>query len=221
MLASELKYYLKNVVCNAHKWQKVNINDKNGIDNIETKFYKFSFFQYLFIFSAILICLFTESPLNANIVSFIINVFAILIGLLTALLIIIFDKFGDIVLPSKTDIEIAYHKKVIRYFQQFNTLTTYSILIAICVIISLALSYILDVFMLKISISDIINYVNMSINDGINVKFVLGASVINLYRIVILYFILDFFYILTYSISSIYSYFNSVYSDKLKSFENE
>lgn len=117
MLVSELKLYLKNVICNSHKWQKVNIKDKNGINDIRAKFYEFSFCQWSFIISAILICLLVKSPLNENIVSFIINVFAILIGLLSALLIIIFDKFGDIVLPSQTDYEIAYYKKVIRYFQ--------------------------------------------------------------------------------------------------------
>lgn len=219
MLLRELKYYLENVISNAHKWQKVDINDKNGINNIKTKFYKFSFCQYFFILSAILICLFLKSPLNENIVSFIINVFAILIGLLTALLIIIFDKFGDIVLPSKTDNEIAYYKKVIRYFQQFNTLTTYSILIAIGVIILLSISYMSSIFMTKVSIYEVINYIKFCNYENINIKFITKSTVVNLYRITLIYFILDFFYILVYSISSIYSYFESVYSDRLRSLE--
>lgn len=217
MLVSELKFYMKDVIKNAHKWQKVNIDDKNGIDNIEAKFYKFSFCQWVFIFVAILTCLMAESPLNENIVAFIINVFAILIGLLSALLIIIFDKFGDIKLPSETDYEIAYYKKVIRYFQQFNTLTTYSILIAIGVIILLSTSYISERFMTKTSICDVINYICISNYEDISFKFLIKGVTVNLYRIIIIYFILDFFYILTYSISSIYSYFNSVYSDKIES----
>lgn len=221
MLVSELKHYLKNVISNSHKWQKVNIEDKNGISNIKAKFYKFSFCQWIFIISAILICLFVKSPLNENIVSFIINVFAILIGLLSALLIIIFDKFGDIVLPSKTDYEIAYYKKVIRYFQQFNTLTTYSILIAIGVIILLSINYISEGFMIETSICDVFYHIYSSDYENISIEFIIKAIAVNLYRIVIIYFILDFFYILTYSISSIYSYFNSVYSDKLDSLDNK
>lgn len=75
--------------------------------------------------------------------------------------------------------------------------------------------------MFEISIYDIINYIYSHDEGSFNIKFVIKAISLNLYRIIIIYFILDFFYILTYSISSIYSYFDKVYSKKIESLENK
>lgn len=208
--------YLRRLIKNAHKWQKLRINDIEqfeNFDSIKAKWYQFSFCQVILILISLLINILNTNYFDTNYFELVTSIFSIFIGLLLALLIIVFDKFGDIKPKSDGIVDIGNYKKTKRYFAQFNSITMYSILLAIIVIILLISSYIYKPLKQEISIIDFFYYIKNTNIDNLNYKHLITIPMVFLYRCVITYFILDFFYLLIYAIISIYSYFNKRYME--------
>lgn len=202
--------YIKNLIEDAHKWQKVKIG-KSNIDEIKTHWYSFSIAQILFIILSVLYVIFKENPFNADLIGYISAMFSIFVGLLLSLLILMFDKYQnfDFTTDGRSIRDAAYVRKLKRFFIQFNTLTTYSILIAILNIVFLLLCFIFDFFNEKVSFLSFIN--EIITNKCFDWKY-LQNLVILLHRATAIYFVLDFFYLLIYSLTSIYSFINKEYN---------
>lgn len=202
--------YINNLIRDAHRWQKVKIG-KSKIDEIKTHWYSFSITQIVFIILSVLYVIFKENPFKTDLIGYISAMFSIFVGLLLSLLILMFDKYQnfDFTTDDRGTRDAAYIRKLKRFFIQFNTLTTYSILIAILNIVLLLLCFIFDFFNEKVSLQSFVN--EIITNKCFNWKY-LQDLVILLHRVVAIYFVLDFFYLLIYSLTSIYSFINKEYN---------
>jgi hypothetical protein len=203
--------YIKNLVCDAFKWQKVGIGQKQDeIDKIKTHWYSFSKMQIVFIVLSILYITFKNNGFSFDLIGYILAMFSIFVGLLLSLLISMFDKFNDTDFSSKNSgiVVEAYTKKLKNYFIQFNTLTTYSILLALLNIILLSFYYIFDFLNESISIKFLV----INVKENICFEwYYIKHVIILIHRMITIYFFLDFFYLLIYSLTSIYSFINKEY----------
>lgn len=217
--------YISRLIHNAYKWQSAGIGQNVDINNVKARWYKFSTAQIIFIILAILVVVFHGKPFvqDRGFVGYIIAMFSIFVGLLLSLVIIMFDKYGDIDFSvSKDDIKrIAYLQKIKRFYQEFHTLTCYSILLALFNIVLLTLPYFVDFLSDDISGKQFYTYLRNTGASDLDAIYMLKCCIIFLYRGAIVYFILDFFYLLTYSLGSVYSYMNKVYSSSTIQFKDK
>lgn len=202
--------YIKNLIKEAYKWQKSRIG-KSDIEGIKAHWYNFSIIQILFIILSLLYVSFKENPFNTDLIGYVSAMFSIFVGLLLSLLILMFDKYQnfDFTTDNRGIRDTAYIRKLKRFFIQFNTLTTYSILIAILNIVLLLLCFIFDFFNEKVSLQSFVN--EIITNKCFDWKY-LQYLVILSHRATVIYFVLDFFYLLIYSLTSIYSFINKEYN---------
>lgn len=116
----------------------------------------------------------------------------------------IYDKFRntDFDIERCSNKQKLYLQQIWNFFSQFTGLTSYAILISILSIILLSISLISAV---NVDIGEyyFLSYKEWSLEAII---LFLNLSMVFLYRMVTIYFIVDFLLLCTYAVSSIYSF---------------
>ena len=124
-------------------------------------------------------------------------------GLFLALIVIVYDKFKEIVFDAETDDNKIKQLKSWNYLRQFNALTLYAIFIALIVILILigSLLYGHSIDLSEISIATSLNKVDF----GLSIKVIITI----LLRISTIYFLFDFFILTVYAVSSLFQFINN------------
>lgn len=146
--------------------------------------------------------------MEIDFVGYIIAALSIFIGLFLSMIISIFDKFRtlDFAIQNMTESKRAVLIKTKNYFKQFTTLTTYAILIAILTIVLLSVLFFTDFF------NHSTNIYSIDLQNGSYLLFG-KLSFIVIYRATILYFLMDFVYIVIMAVTSNYVYIYTEYNN--------
>lgn len=201
MKFKSVKYYLGHLVSDGHKWQNIDIN---GVES-KPKYY-YSGLQYLFIVLAIGSVFLLKNGFNKDFIGYIIASLSIFVGLFLTLILTVFDKFQkiDFDKPNLSEKQKVFLIQRKNFFKQFTALTSYSILLSITCIFLLSLSLLTDLLN-----RDVFEFGLVDSVKNIDFKRVLlGGYVwlIIIYRILIVYFFLDFLLMVLYGLTSIYNY---------------
>lgn len=201
MRFKSVKYYLGRLISDGHKWQNIDIN---GVES-KPKYY-FSSLQFIFILVAIGSLFLLKNGFNKDFIGYIIASLSIFVGLFLTLILTVFDIFQKIDFDKSNVSEkgkvFLIQKK--NFFKQFIALTSYSILLSITCIFLLSLSLLTDLLN-----RDVFEFGIVDSYKNIDFKSVwLGGYVwlIIIYRILIIYFFLDFLLMVLYGLTSIYNY---------------
>lgn len=194
---SNLLYYIFNLIEKGQLWQYQNATYTNH----SPKFY-FTTFQWIALFLSFVFVLTKPSGLNNEIIDYLLSSLSIMTGLFLALIVIIYDKFKDLDFKAKDDDEKINKIKSWNYLCQFNSLTSYAILLSLIVIFILIGSLLFGhpTKLVEIHFVKGVSQINWILT--IQVIFVL------LIRFLTVYFLLDFFIITIYAISSLFQFIN-------------
>lgn len=197
MGVSNLLYYIFNLIKKGQEWQYQNATRTNH----PPKFY-FATFQWIALFLSIIFVLTKPSGLNNEIINCLLSSLSIMTGLFLALIVIVYDKFKDLDFNAKDDDEKIEKTKSWNYLCQFNSLTSYAILLSLIVIFILICSLLFGhpTVLSKIHFVKVISQINWILT--MQVIFVI------LIRLLTVYFLLDFFVITIYAISSLFQFIN-------------
>lgn len=205
MQYKSFKLFIKKVVIEGNDLQKKNVDGKL------TTTKRFTTMQIIALVLAIVAIFFLDEGFTENFAGFVIGFLGIFIGLFASIVISTFDKrqslfdTGEII----SDVEKETLKKVKNYFIQFTGLTSYSILLAIAVIILLSLVLLHSIFR-----TDIFTFYLVDSISDINLKSIFiffKVLFLILHRFLIVYFLVNFFTITIYSITSYFSFLQSEY----------
>lgn len=124
-------------------------------------------------------------------------------GLFLALIVIVYDKFKEIVFDAETDDNKIKQLKSWNYLRQFNALTLYAIFIALIVILILigSLLYGHSIDLSEISIATSFNKIDFCLSIKVIITILL--------RIFTIYFLFDFFILTVYAVSSLFQFINN------------
>lgn len=194
MNISTLIYYLSRLIKDGHKWQYTNINGKEE----KPKLY-FSFLQFIAILISIYFLVENPYGLSATTNEYILECLSIMVALFISLLLVLFDKSKPIM---SDDQEPARKLHSWNFFYQFNALTSYAILLSLCVIILIIISLTLDTSI------NILEYQFIAPSLWTKASIILFFKCLGIIclRFVIVYFLIDFFIISLYAICSIYQF---------------
>lgn len=201
MKFKSVKYYLGRLILDGHKWQNIDIN---GVES-KPKYY-YSRLQYLFIVLAIGSVFLLKNGFNKDFIGYMIASLSIFVGLFLTLILTVFDKFQKVNFdkPNLSEKEKVFLIQRKNFFKQFTALTSYSILLSITCIFLLSLSLLTD------SLNrDVFDFELIDSLRNIDFKNILIGGYVWLiifYRILIVYFFLDFLLMVLYALTSIYNY---------------
>ncbi len=194
MSISTLIFYLFRLIRDGHKWQYKNINGKGD----KPKLY-FSFLQYIAICISIYFIITKPSGLSSFTSDCILGCLSIMVALFISLLIVLYDKSGQII-SKEQDSSKKLHSW--NFIYQFNALTSYAVLLSIFVIVLVVITIMLDV---QINIFDYY-FIPPSQWTVVSIFLFFKCLGIILVRFCISYFLIDFFIISLYSVCSIYQF---------------
>lgn len=197
MNVSNLLYYILNLIVEGQKWQYQNATCTNK----RPKLY-FTTLQWMAILLATIFVLTNHTGLNADIIDFLLSSLSIMTGLFLALIVVVYDKFKELDFNVKADEDKINKVKSWNYLRQFNALTSYSIFIALIVIFILIGSLL---YGYRTNISDI--QFARSVND-IGIYLTIKTISIIVVRFCMAYFLLDFFILTIYAVSSLFQFIN-------------
>ena len=218
--------YMMGIIKDAHYWQKHSL-----VDCLKTKPTEKKYFSHLkkisLIISILLTVLLSAGP-NKDFAGYAIASLSILIGLNINLIIMMFDKFNYI--DFKTDNKTIYEKtslvKKREFFKQFTSLTAYSILLSIFLIVLLSLCF-LNKYTEPINIIEKIKYIldvkitHLEFSFNILIKSILETFIL-LSRAITYYLLFYYIIILFYNIGSAYAFISKEYkSKKIKVYDNQ
>ena len=171
---------------------------------------------------AIILTVFVSTGINKDFAGYIISALSIFIGLNISLIIMLFDKFNSTNFDTnnktyKDKVKLLKHRN---FFMQFTSLTAYSIILSLVLIVLLSICF-SQHFTSSISISEKIAYVwEMMKTDwtpGWSWKifmFALWQATILVIRCFTYYLLFYFIIILFYSVGSAYAYISQEYENK-------
>mgnify|MGYP000301561690 FL=1 len=197
MNISNLLYYILNLIVEGQKWQYQNATCTNK----RPKLY-FTTLQWIAILLAVIFVLTNYTGLNTNIIDFLLSSLSIMTGLFLALIVVVYDKFKELDFNVEEDEDKINKVKSWNYLRQFNALTSYSIFIAL-IVISILIGSLLYGY--QINISDIQfarSFNSIDINLTIKIAFII------IVRFCMVYFLLDFFILTIYAVSSLFQFIN-------------
>lgn len=218
--------YTMGIIRDAHYWQKHSL-----VDCLETKPKEKKYFTNLkriSFFIAILLTVLLSSGPNKDFAGYAIASLSIFIGLNINLIIMMFDKFNSI--DFSTDNK-KYKEKISlvkerEFFKQFTSLTAFSILLSIFLIILLSLCF-LNRYTGHISIIEKIKYVlNLDISYiefsfNTLIKAIVDTFIL-LLRVITYYLLFYYIIILFYNIGSAYAFISKEYKNKkIKVYEDQ
>lgn len=190
-----------------------------------SKYKKRNYFRVLKFASlviAIILTVFVSTGINKDFAGYIISALSIFIGLNISLIIMLFDKFNSTNFDTnnktyKDKVKLLKHRN---FFMQFTSLTAYSIILSLVLIVLLSICF-SQHFTSSISISEKIAYVwEMMKTDwtpGWSWKifmFALWQATILVIRCFTYYLLFYFIIILFYSVGSAYAYISQEYENK-------
>jgi len=209
MELQNIKDHLAVLISEGHRWQYLTIKKQLP----KPKFY-FSAIQFIFLSIALLGSLLLSNGFPKDFIGYVMASLSIFIGLFMTLILAVFDKFQKLVVKNeprtqRVKIFIVQRKN---FFKQFTALTSYAILISIFSVFILSLSLLSGFFDFNVfSYEFISSFSELSCQVVLN--FIKGSFII-LYRIILIYFLLDFFLITIYALSSIYNYIMLAYDEE-------
>jgi len=197
MSVSNLLYYILNLIVEGQKWQYQNATCTNK----KPKLY-FTTLQWMAILLSAIFVLTNHTGLNTDIIDFLLSSLSIMTGLFLALIVVVYDKFKELDFNVESDEDKINKVKSWNYLRQFNALTSYSIFIAL-IVISILIGSLLYGYQTNISDIQFARSVN-SIDVCLTIKI---ASII-IVRFCMVYFLLDFFILTIYAVSSLFQFIN-------------
>lgn len=218
--------YIMGIIKDAHYWQKHSLVDCLEAQPKEKKY--FSHLKRISFLIAILLTILLSSGPNKDFAGYAIASLSIFIGLNINLIIMMFDKFNSI--DFKTDNKTIKEKtslvKKREFFKQFTSLTAYSILLSIFLIMLLSLCF-LNEYTEHISIIEKIRYVfgvdftYLDFSFNILIKAIVDTFIL-LSRAITYYLLFYYIIILFYNIGSAYAFISKEYkSKKIEVYDNQ
>lgn len=207
----KLNSFLKNIgnlICAGHKWQYAGLSGRGE----EPKLY-FSSVQYAFIIISFCSVFWLPAGFNKDFIGYFIATLAIFVGLFMSMIMSYFDRFQkiDFKVKLRTENEKTSQKLSLNFLQQFLILNSYAVLISVGCIFLLSLSLLSD--SPKINTED---YVFSF--ESVTTKSLLAFMkilIVIIYRCFVIYFLLDFIYLVTISVGKLFEHMN-VEFDKAK-----
>ena len=198
----------------AHTWEYTQINDnKNKQAERKPKLY-FTPAQWLMIAIAAVCVVLCPKGIDANFAGYIISGLSLFAGILFTLAVSLFDKFNNVDFTQyKESVNADLYSlgaRLKNYFKKSIILTLYTAILAIGCILMLSLVFMLDGLQQDVNI--IVIFTNWCQYDWC---FLIKASLIVLFRLVLFYMLLNFIYITKQMITSFYDYMISEI-DKIK-----
>ena len=189
----------------AHAWEYSQINDnKERQAERKPKLY-FTPAQWLLIALAAVCVVLCPKGIDANFAGYIISGLSLFAGILFSLAVSLFDKFNNVNFTQYRESVNAdlypLGARLKNYFKKSIILTLYTAILAIGCILMLALIYMFDGLQKSIDIVSIVK--NWCQYDW---RFILKAGFISVFRLVLLYMLLNFIYITKQMITSFYDY---------------
>lgn len=197
MNASVLLYYILKLISEGHKWQYQNVTCTNK----RPKLY-FTVLQWIAILIAFIFVLSNNKGLSTDTIDTLLNSLSIMTGLFLALIVVVYDKFKELRFDANSDSEKINSLKSWNYLQQFNALASYAIFISLIVILILIGSLL---YGQQIDFSNA--YIVASIED-INICLSVKIMMVCMARFSVVYFLLDFFILTIYAITSLFQLIN-------------
>jgi len=189
-----LLYYLLQVVKAGHQWQNI---DVNGLEH-KNRFY-FSLLQWIAVIYAIAFTLINSTGFSHDTIDYCLSALAVMSGLFLGLVVMVLDKSDRTDYNANTDNLKAKKKKLWNFYYQFVALTSYAILIAL-----LEIGMLLGTLLYGEGTD--LDYYSWTFNDiSINSVFVFTKCLlVVIVRICSVYFLIDFFLLSIYAVSSIF-----------------
>lgn len=197
MNASVLLYYILKLISEGHKWQYQNVTGTNK----RPKLY-FTVLQWIAILLAFIFVLTNNKGLSTDTIDTLLNSLSIMTGLFLALIVVVYDKFKELRFEANSDREKIDRLKSWNYLQQFNALASYAIFISL-IVISILIGSLL--YGEQVDFSDA--HIVTSIED-INICLSVKIMFVCMARFSVIYFLLDFFILTIYAVTSLFQFIN-------------
>lgn len=213
--------YILGIVRDAHKWQRQSLLHGLENENDKNKNY-FTTLKFIILAISLIATTAIDNAINEDLAGYIIASLSIFIGLNINLIIMIFDKFSstDFDVANKSYIDKVRLLKRRNFFMQYTSLTAYSIILSIVLILFLSLCFNAN-YTISISIIDKFIYYKYLLLSDVALVWSWGAFWKALYLILVLIFrcltyYLLFYYILIllYSIGSVYAYISQEFKNR-------
>jgi hypothetical protein len=205
MQLTHFKEFLGKVVSEGNRLQKRDINGNVLTKNWLTQT------QIISIVLAGISVFILHTGFTDNFSGYTISFLGIFVGLFTSIIISMYDKSKNLMdrYNEKDEIDKAKTKQIRNYLVQFTGLTSYSILLALFCIVLLLIS--LSHNALKNDLRSFVfvhRYTEISLT---NIKLLLEAVILIIYRFSVVYMLSNFFIITTFSITSYFTFLLSEY----------
>lgn len=203
------KTYIVKIVTEGNRLQKHNINGKSLTNK------SFTTMQVVSLIIASVSLKLLPTGFSDNFAGYIISFLGIFIGLFTSIIISMMDKSKSMFekYDDKNALEKTQTRQLRNYLVQFTGLTSYSIFLAIILIILLSLVLLHNGFKSDIWNNDFVKH-----KEEINLTSVFlffKRMILIVHRFFIVYYLLNFFIITIFSITSYFSFLLTEYN-KLK-----
>lgn len=215
-----IKYTL-GIIQDAHGWQKKSLLHELEDDKSKKKNY-FRTLKFIILIISIIVTMMVENGINRDFAGYIIAALSIFIGLNINLIIMIFDKFNstNFDVSNKPYIDKVRLLKRINFFMQYTSLTAYSIILSIVLILFLSLCFSSD-YSMSISAIDIFTICKDMVISDLSLIWsweafeeVLKLLFILIFRCLTYYFLFYYLLILLYSIGSAYAYISQEFKNR-------
>lgn len=197
MKTNYLIYYVLRLITKGQEWQYKNLNGNGN----KPKLY-FTQLQWVALLISILFVYTKPKGLSSEMINYVLSSLSVMTALFLSLIIIIFDKFNSFNFNGEDDEEKIHKFHMWNFFYQFNAITSYAILISTTVIILLVFTL---MFGKETDVSQY-TFVSFKLITFESIVIFCKLSFVYLIRLAIVYFLLDFFILCIYAISSIFQY---------------
>lgn len=207
MQLSSVKRLLIPLVRGGVEWQYIGI-DGHGK---KPKFY-FTGPQIFIIIISFCLIAYLKKGVDKDLIGYIMSAFAISVSLFMSLLVSIFDKFEKTSFDTHnlTETDIARLKLKKNFFKRFISVTSYLVVLSILIIVLCSFNY------LKSQDHILLNIQDLTINvKSINWHKTLKCGLAFTYRMLLLYFIMDYLLLTLFVAGSSFEYYISEL-DKVK-----
>lgn len=210
---------IRNILKESYRWRNRDLIEKE--DFVEPQLTKSIFIKsnlYFFAF-AFVISILPINFINKDFSGYIINALAIFFGLLTSILILIFekylnqkDKFNTIKNPSST--QVINNKKLQNFSRQFIFISLESLLIAVILIILLLFPLSLENYFSQVNLLNYrLNIENITLT---NIYYAVEFNLVIYIKTFIILFLIKFLKYLTYIVGSLGNFILGTFRNHLK-----
>ncbi len=196
MKINYLLYYIIHLIDNGHKWQYQNLNGSGAPPT-----FWFSPLQIVaFLIAITFLFVQPDGLLHENIIDYVLSSLSILTGIYLSLVVFIYDRYKALRFNEMNDTKMI---RTWNFYSQLYSLTSYSILIAILVIVILISALLFG------EKTNLFNYEFTSHITIASFALFLKMSLIVLIRVSFIYFLFDFFILCLYIVSGIFQFVSS------------